>query len=386
MTDGEPRARVVVVQQSLRAYRVAFFEALRTRLRAEGVSLELIHSNVPRSRDRRNRGELPWAEHVPSWPAVIGRGRVCWQPVLRRVWGADLVVVEQALRLLVNFPLLFGQRIGGPPVAMWGHGRDPWRPDAAQRMRRWFSLRPHWWFAYTEDVARTVAGWGFPRDRITAVRNTRDVAALSRAVDAVTPDEVRRTRDELGIRGDRIGVFVGHLRPSKGLDFLLAAGEQVRRRVPDFQLVFVGFGEGAARIAARAHRSDWVRFAGFRADHDLAVLLRLADALLVPVWVGLVAVDSFAAGVPLVASASARHPPEFGYLEDGVNSVIVDDGGDPRVYGDAVADLLLDTARRRTLAEACRREAPDYHLDVMVENFTDGVLRALDVSRRERSR
>jgi hypothetical protein len=45
-----------------------------------------------------------------------------WQPVLSATRKADLVIVDQASRLLVNYVLLARQRFGGPSIALWGMG------------------------------------------------------------------------------------------------------------------------------------------------------------------------------------------------------------------------------------------------------------------------
>lgn len=378
---GPTLAQVMIVQRSLRKYREPFFTALRERLAEHGVSVRLVHGNPPSEHDERgDAGELGWAEHVPVRVVRLGATTWYWHPVLREVRGADLVVVEQALSYTANFPLLLWQRFGGPRVAMWGHGRNPFeRGTTRVRIRRWYSRLPHWWFAYTDEGARVVAGWGFPPDRITAVRNTNDTGALQAQVEAVTEPEIEGLRSALGISHGPVGTFVGGYAPAKRLAFLLQAAGRVRGLVPGFELILVGSGSETEMAPVRDHAREhpWVHVAGRRQGRDLATILRLSDVLLVPGWVGLVAVDSFAAGVPLVTSRSGLHPPEVAYLDDGVSGLIVDDGGDPGVYADAVVDLLRDHGRRAALAAGARRSVRAHRLEGMVDRFTDGILAAL---------
>ena len=95
--------------------------------------------------------------------------------------GADLVVVEQANRQLVNYRLLLRSALRHRPrVVFWGHGGNLQAsgPLAAlgERIKRSLSRRAHWWLAYTEGSADRVAALGFPRDRITVVQNAVEVA------------------------------------------------------------------------------------------------------------------------------------------------------------------------------------------------------------------
>lgn len=380
-------ARVVVVQLSLRRYRAAFFEELRDRLRDAGVQLELVHSTEAEQDDPRGDAiDIPWAVRVPADRTPVGRRSLVWQRCLGRAAGADLVVVEQASQMLVNYALLGRQARGGAPLALWGHGQshDPDPSPAGEAVKRWVSRRVHWWYAYTDGTAGVVADLGFPRERITVVRNAGDTRGLAGAVAAVDGAELAALRARLGLGAARVGLYLGALHPSKRLGFLLQAADRIRARVPGFELLVVGDGMERDRLAAAAAGRPWVHLLGHRAGPELAALLRLAEVLVVPGWVGLVAVDSFAAGVPLVASASGPHPPEVEYLEDGVNGRLVHDGGDPGRYADAVADLLADEPRRAALAAGAARAAASYSAQDMADRFAEGTLAALRTARPRR--
>jgi hypothetical protein len=59
--------------------------------------------------------------------------------------------------------------------------------------------------------------------------------------------------------------------------------------------------------------------------------------------------------------------------------VVVDDNGDPAVYGQAVVGLLRDPLRVARLAEAARTEGDRYSLENMAGRFAAGVVEALAV-------
>jgi glycosyltransferase involved in cell wall biosynthesis len=223
--------RVVVVQEFLTHYRVDFFAQLRDRLAAHDVELDLVVGAPDDERSQRSdAAELPWATRVRPRHFRIGTaGRVVWLPALRRCRAADLVVVEQGNRHLLNYVLFATRRFGGPRIAFWGHGRNRQsrRPRGPKERwkRRWLRA-PDWWFAYTRSVADEVVAAGYPRERVTVVQNSIRPAAAGASI----------SRDRMPGRC----VFVGSLYDDKRLDLLIDAADVVASLVPGFGLDIVG--------------------------------------------------------------------------------------------------------------------------------------------------
>jgi L-malate glycosyltransferase len=379
------RARVAIMELAVREYRFPFYEALRAELDHRGVQLALVHSTPPRDLDvAKDVTDLPWGRSTRMRRLNLRGRELLWQHAPPGLWESDLVIVNQASRLLVNYHLLARRRLGGPLVAFWGHGRSPYR-DAnplGEAVKRWVATEADWWFAYTDDVADLVAELGYPRERISSVRNSTDTRAMRARVDAVTSADIDRLRAETGIEGQRVGLFLGALRPEKRLDHVIAAAEAVRSHLPDFELVVVGDGPLASWVQGQADRLPWLHYAGQRFGDELAALLKLSSVLLMPAWVGLVITDGLAAGRPLVASAAAPHGPEITYLQHGRNGLLIDDDGDPQRYGLEVAKVLQDTQLMRRLQENAAEDASLYGLEQMVERYADGVIGALHAGRR----
>ncbi|MBW3619538.1 MAG: glycosyltransferase family 4 protein [Actinobacteria bacterium] len=370
------------MQRTLRAYRRPFYDLLRPALAGRGIALRLVHTTPS---DRVEPGAVPgWAERAAGRVLTAGGRQLVWQSLGRSVRGSDLVVVEQAVQLLGNYPLLARQRWGGPRVAMWGHGRT-FHADATgvlERVKAAVTREAHWFFAYNELAVQAAVDLGMPPERVTDVRNATDTAALARAVAAVDEPAIAAMRGELGLTGDHVCVFLGSIHPAKGLPFLVAAVEHARRRIPDLELVVVGDGPAAPQLRRETGDRAWIRWAGTRTGTDLATILALGRVAVVPGWAGLVIADCFAAGLPLVTSGTMAHPPEIAYLRSGVNGLLVDDGGDPARYAAAVVDLLTDDAARASLARGGRRSAEGLTVDAMAERFAEGVERALAAPRR----
>ena len=380
--------RVAVVQRTIRRYRMPFFRSLGSELEQRGIQLAVVHNTPPRDQDRRkdvvDDESLAWAKRAPARDVGIAGKTLLWQSAPRGLHQADLVVVEQASRLLLNYRLLLRRRFGGPKVALWGHGDDPY-PDpsmTAERFKRFYSTQPDWWFAYTDGVAELVEAFGFPGERITAVNNSTDTQQLAAAVRAVSDDQVQQLRDAHGIRGDQVGLYAGALVPEKRLDHLVEAADVVRDASPAFELVLVGDGPLAPWVQEQASRRPWMHYLGQQFGDDLARVMQLSAFLMVPTWVGLVIVDGFAAGLPLIARASAAHGPEIDYLRQNENGRLVDDGGDPRRYAEGVVAVLQDPPRLDRMRAGCREDAIRMGTEEMARRFADGIEAAIAAPRR----
>jgi glycosyltransferase involved in cell wall biosynthesis len=362
--------RVVIVQEFLTHYRVDFFAELRERLAAHDVDLDLVVGAPNEERSQRSdAGELPWATRVRTRHLSLPRaGALVWLPALRPCLGADLVVVEQGNRHVLNYLLLAARKVGGPRVALWGHGRNRQsrRPHGVkERWKRRWLRRPDWWFAYTASVADEVVAAGFPRARMTVVQNSIRPAATSAPVERVARVPGRC-------------VFVGSLYDDKRLDVLVAAGDVVARRVANFGLDIVGEGPGRAFVVETARSRPWLDVVGALREGELASRLASAELALMPGLVGLAVIEAFAAGTPVVTMEWEHHSPEFDYLENGVNAVVLPAGTTAAEFGAAVAELLADPARLQRLRDGCRVAAATYTLAAMVDNFAAGVTAALD--------
>lgn len=290
------------------------------------------------------------------------------------------MILEQASRHLANYVLLAEQALGRRQVALWGHGRN-FNTDVAspvgEALKGAVNRYAHWWFAYTDTTADIVAEMGFPRRRITTVQNAIDTAGLCRAVASVGPEDRRRVRREIGIDGEHTALYLGNLARHKRLDYLFESSDDVRARLPDFELIVAGAGAEETAVRAFASSRSWVHVVGARHGEQKAELLAVADILLMPAAAGLVVLDCFASGVPIVISDAWWHGPERSYIEDGANGVAVDDGGDSRAYARAVADLLVDEPRLAELRRGCLVSAGRYTVEAMVERFARGIERAL---------
>ena len=382
------RRRVVIVYKSLPHYRVEFYSRLRARLAAAGVDLTLVYGQASAAEaTRADEADLDWAEKVHNRFFRIGRRELVWQPCVGRAREADLVIVEQASRLLVNYVLLLLQAAGAARVAFWGHGANLQRHTAhraGEYVKRVASRFPHWWFAYTEGAKRRVVALGYPPERVTVVQNAIDTTELAALAAGVTDAEVAAFRQRLSLGGGPVGIFVGGLYAEKRLPFLFDAADRLHAQLPDFRLIVVGSGPDRPAVERAVATRSYARYLGPLFGREKAVALKSSAVFLMPGLVGLAVLDAFAAELPLVTTAVDFHSPEIEYLRDGDNGILVERAEDPAAYAGAVSAVLENSTLRERLVAGCRRDAAIYTVAAMAERFADGVLTALDAGRRSR--
>lgn len=371
---AETRQRVLIVQRRLTHYRVPLFERMRAQLAAAGVQLDVVYGDpTPQERRKRDEGVLPWGHHAPCRYWLDGR--LCWQYPGAALKGADLVIVTQENKLLLNHLLL---ALRPPRLAFWGHGANLQSENPAsalEHFKRWTTRQVDWWFAYTELSRQLVSQAGFAAQQITVLNNAIDVTALRAQCASVLPSEIEAMREALGLREGPVALFLGSLYPDKRLDFLLDAAQAIRAQRPDFQLLLVGDGPQRELVHSCSMVHPWIRWAGARLGREKAICLMMARVMLNPGLVGLGILDSFAAGLPMLTTQGGRHSPEIAYLEHGINGLMTPDQLD-RYAQDAV-DLLCDEARLELLRAGCRASAGAYTLEHMADRFCTGILQCL---------
>lgn len=373
------RTKLLIVQPAVPAYRVAFFDKLIQQLRALGVDTLVVTGGYEHE-ERADKTQNPWSVQVPDRLADRFQ-RVRWRRWSAAAHRPDLVVAEQAIKNLESYPLLARQRLGGPRVAMWGHGRSysTSQGPAAAALKQFLTRRCDWFFAYTQAGADHVVQHGFPRTRVSVLNNTINTETLEADLARITTDDVEAFQRRHALTTGRTALFLGGVDAAKGIDFLLQSARAAERLLPGFVLLVGGAGQDLPKVQAAQAAGAPVRALGRLDGIEKALALRTADVLAIPEWIGLVAVDSLVAGRPIVSTNHPSHSPEHEYLTPGVTAVFADH--EVGAYATAMTDLLGAVAHLRAMQSRCREDADQYTLDRMVDSFTEGVL-AWDEIRR----
>jgi glycosyltransferase involved in cell wall biosynthesis len=372
--------KVLIAYKYVPQYRAPFFDQLRDKLAADDIELTLVYGDpTPSEATKKDASKLPWATYLPSRSFVIRGSHLLYQPFLRLSKDFDLIIVEQANRLLINPLLILLHRLGLRHVAYWGHGKNfqTREPGLARWLKNYLATNVGWWFAYNETSAKVVMELGYPSERITRVMNTIDNQKLANDLASVTDAEVEALRARMGIDTSNVCLYIGGMYDLKRLDFLFEALLEIKHRIPDFRMIFLGSGVDKHKAEAFVQQHTWCSFEGSRFGREKATYMKLGKLILMPGLVGLAIIDSFVAGLPIVTTDLNYHSPEIEYLQSGRNGVMVQAADDASAYAVRVSDLLQNDAALQKLREGCAASAEEYSMAQMVERFSNGIKEAL---------
>lgn len=376
------RRKVAIIWSHIPQYRVRFYEVLRDKLDQMGIELVLIYGQPsPKDALKKDAVDLHWGRKIHNVYFTIGRWVFCWQPALSLVRDADLVIVEMANKMFINYFLLLLNSLRLKKIAFWGHGRNFQAKNVdgfSEWIKRVLSTKVHWWFAYNNTSAKIVEALGFPNTRVTVVQNAIDTSKLINELGKLKCEDLEQVRREIGVTGRHIGLYVGGMYPEKRLNFLLDSLLYIREQIPDFEMIFIGSGTDAYLIEDMSRKYSWLHYLGSKFNTDKVPYFALSHLFLMPGLVGLAIIDCLAMGLPLITMKNSLHSPEIEYLHTRENGVMVDSQDDPKIYAQAVIDLLNDENERLKLVEGCKTSASKYTIENMANNFACGIQLALD--------
>lgn len=287
----------------------------------------------------------------------------------------------------IFYASLFASPIGWlcrvPVVIETPHVREAWRHGWLKggfAVDRFAGRFVDHYIAVSEANARyLVKQKGLPAQKVVVIHNGCDLKRFEPY--GAAPTGLKRS---LGFsEGDPVLIVIGRLEPQKGHQVLLNALVAIRREFPRVRLVSVGEGSLRAELEKLVNAlglRESVRFAGYQSN--VPDWLRLSDVAVLPSFyegLPIVAIESLAAGKPMVATAVDGTPE---VIVDGKTGLTVPPG-DPQRLADAICRLLRDPALRQSLGRAGRRWVLErFSQERQVQETQELYLRALE----ERSR
>jgi glycosyltransferase involved in cell wall biosynthesis len=249
----------------------------------------------------------------------------------------------------------FGSLLSGKPYVVWGQGSDIYLPTAFDKIYMKTILKnADALIALTEDMKREMEK--LSHRNINVIPN----GICIKNFENLSKDKIR---NDLKINREQIIIlFVGTLRPVKGLKYLLKAFKSIIEAGFNVALVLVGDGverDQLQRMTIDLNMHQQVYFIGsvsnslvpeYMAGADIFVLPSLSEGF--PV----VLLEAMASGLPII-STNVRGIPEI--IEDGVNGFIVEPKN-PRQIAEKLTILLSSPEMRSTIAKNNIEKAKRY--------------------------
>ncbi|MCQ4625358.1 glycosyltransferase family 1 protein [Corynebacterium sp. CCUG 69979] len=216
----------------------------------------------------------------------------------------------------------------------------------------------------SDPMMDTAAGYGF-----------KNVALWPKAVDTVGyhPDkysEQMRARLTDGNPEAPLLLYVGRMSAEKNLTILNDVMPLLRDKIPGARLAMVGEGPQYEQMK-NAFNPEFTHFTGYMSGEPLAQAFASADVFAFPSLtetLGLVALESFASGVPVVGARAGGIP--F-VIDDGETGLLVDKEASAAQWADAFAQLLIDDTRRHTMGTLAREEAQRWSWRAATEKLVE---------------
>lgn len=371
--------RVLIIQSMCKQYRQPLYVELAKKLEAERVHLRVVYS-APSGTHRSRLDDVDLSSEVGKnirgkW---LFQERLLLQLPIKEVLRADLIIVEHALKHLINYPLMALSALRLRKLAFWVHGgslREQSMKPGYLSHRAVLSCSD-WQFAYTRGVRDLLVSRGKNSRRITVLQNATDLSSFRRALASVSSEELRQCQDSLGIpSGSNVAIFCGSLYDRDQLHFILKTAQAVRVKNGKFHLLVIGSGPKTSELQTRIAGVDWIHYLGPIFGDERARYFRLADMCLMPYLTGLGILDAMAAGLPYLVTGQRATNPEIEYLVPGVTGLVT--GNDPYVFAEAVLGLFADKTRLWSMSGAAFRESHQYSIEHMADNFAHGILSCL---------
>ena len=367
--------RVLIVQAEMKAYRVPFFTDLNATLQREGIHLTVAYSAQNSKQAAREDGaELP-ADFGLKVNGHWFANRFLYQPLWKEIWNSDLVIVGNENKYLINPILLLLSALRIKTVAFWGLGPNmhPDRSPLSEWIKARFVTSVDWWFAYTESIAKYLEDRGMPSRAITNVQNATD---MRRLVEKIPAESVVRAREALtGNSKSMIGLYCGLLGSIKEIPLLIKTARKIRDRCADFHLVIIGTGPDRSWLEHEIISEPWIHYVGPKFGAESALYYKMADVFILAGTAGLAIVDSFAAGLPVIATKLPTHPPEISYLRSCENGILAEPNSTDLAA--AVIEIISSPSILANLRNGAAAAGSKYTIEAMVENFSGGIKQCL---------
>ncbi len=367
------RHQILLIQRVLPQFRKEIFRIL-----LKNYGIVVAHSVVDPRPGTHFRGAIKSVHQTLDFETIsIGSRRIpggYYQKIFPHLSGRKLVISHFSPMNLNTYLLPLLKRIYGFKLVYWTHGVtneaffNPFG-GLAGIVKKWILRSADALLLYDHDRAEMVCRE--LKMPVFVAQNTLYTPDLDAVRDELTDQQLREERGRLQYdSAKRHILFLGRLTRNKQIPILLDIAGQLRDR--EIIVHIVGEGELSADVERAASEYGNIVYHGATYDQrEKALHFSLADLYVNPGYLGLVVVEIFCYGLPLVVPRMTPrgpfHSPEICYVKDGFNSIQT--SGEAVEMAGRIAELLEDRREMEALAANARRT---YEEEMGVGNMIRG--------------
>lgn len=381
MNDSKPK--IALIQCICPHYRVPFFRKL-----AQQVDLTLFYGKGEKSSSWQNAKEISGFKHKKLFTLKFckkTRGlpvKIIWFPALfYYLWRQrpELVITEGRTNIVNNVFTLLYCRLFSVPLIVWDSGRKMSKPMNLLRriiepINKYIFSHANAVIAYGSVAKDYFLYIGIKEEKIFIAQNTVDVqhhlaAALRYKND---PDRISDMKEQLGMIGKKILLYVGSLEPQKKVDELIYVFGQLKNDIQDLGLLIIGDGSMRSDLEKLVTDNDIndCLFLGHITD-DIGLYFFLCDVCVIPGRGGLAINQAMAYGKPVIVGEADGTEKDM--IEHGINGYIINDKEELK---DALTNVCSGKISKEKTAEYNTNIIEKFGMDNMVDNFVKAIEQA----------
>jgi glycosyltransferase involved in cell wall biosynthesis len=367
---------ISIIYKFLPQYRYDFFCELKAELQKNNITLNLVYGKFKKY-DKKDVVDIDWGIAVSNKVIMLGKHQFVWIPIPKKIIQvSDLIILMQENKILSNYPILLKSIFGKKKVGLWGHGvnfqanKNSW----GNKFKQFYASKVNWWFAYTEKSGQGIAAMGVPKEKITVVHNSINTRLLKEESQKISSVEIAKLKSTFQIGSGPIGLYCGAMYKEKRLDYLLESCIKIRKKVNDFEMLFLGAGPDANITINFCKQNNWAHYIGPKFGVEKIPFFKMSDIFLLPGAVGLAIIDCFVLNVPMITTKYPFHGPEIDYLVSGYNGILTEDNSDD--FSNGAINILNNKELCLKLKKGCEESGLNYSNEKMVKGFVEGVIKS----------
>lgn len=282
--------------------------------------------------------------------------------VLRKV-NPDII---HAQSIGICIPAFIAKKLLRKPYVVWGRGSDVYLPGKFTKSISKLVLKnANTVIALTDDMKREMQNIC-----------SREVSVIPNGIDLTSFGDLSRkeARSKLQIKeGEKVILFVGTLRPVKGVRYLIEAMSGVNQDHPKAKLMLVGDGEEREELESLVEEfglNERVKFIGRVQNEEIPQYMVASDVLVLPSLsegFPVTILEAMASGLPIVATKVGGLPE---IIKDGENGILVESKS-PDEIAEKVLLILGDDGLREKISGNNRGEAKRYSWKSAVDKLEE---------------
>jgi len=355
--------RVLFITNYASPYRVLFYDELAKCMDVTVLFSDRIEEKKHRSSNWFVSGEGRFkAVQLEKRIASVGSRDLCTDVIdwLKQTWDAVVVCGYAYPTTILAMTYMRFHRIPFYMEVDGGLIRDT--SGIKYWIKRQLIKQPTWWISSGENTTKYLVHYGAKMD---AVYQYPFTSLWEKDILTCAPDgeQKEKLREKLGLKEEKIVLYVGRYDPKKGMDDLLHAVPELDEAAGVY---FIGGEPTQEHLKFREDQElTRVHFVGFQKKDALAEFYQAADVLVLPtksdVW-GLVINEAMASGLPVITTDQCVAGLEL--VKNGANGYIVP-VDDQQALIHSINKLLAGDYRK--MGEAALETIRPYTIENMVK-------------------